>query len=86
MSIGFSTYGTLYPPYVALREQSSVRGFTLQSFFKFGNVNAVNYANQTTNIGASCLFVVSDAILVTAPHNGDYYIIDEAKLIFRENQ
>jgi hypothetical protein len=84
--IGFGTYGTLYPPNVAVRAQASVRGFTVSSFFKFGNVNAINYACITTDIGASVMFKVSDAVLVTAPHNGDYYIIDEEKLIFKENQ
>jgi hypothetical protein len=84
--IGFATYGMLYPPQIALRAQTSVRGFTISSFYKFGNVNAVNYACITTNIGASVLFKVDDAVLVTAPHNGDYYIIDEDKIIFKENQ
>jgi len=84
--IGFATYGTLYPPQIALRAQTSVRGFTISSFYKFGNVNAVNYACITTDNGASVLFKVADAVLVTAPHNGDYYIIDEDKIIFKENQ
>lgn len=84
--IGFGTYGTLYPPNVAVRAQTSVKGFAVSSFFRFGNVNAINYACITTDIGASVLFKVSDAILVTAPHNGDYYIIDEGKLVFKENQ
>ncbi len=83
--IGFATYGTLYPPQIALRAQTSIRGFTINSFYKFGNVNAVNYACIRTDVGASVLFKVEDAVLVTAPHNGSYYIIDEDKIIFKEN-
>ena len=84
--IGFATYGTLYPPQIALRVQPSTVGFTISSYYKFGNVNAVNYACITTDVGASVLFKLTDAVLVTAPHNGDYYLIDEDKIIFKENQ
>lgn len=84
--IGFATYGTLYPPQIALRAQTTVRGFTISSYYKFGNVNAVNYACITTDVGASVFFKVADAVLVTAPNNGDYYLIDENKIIFKENQ
>lgn len=84
--IGFATYGTLYPPQIALRVQTSRVGFTISSYYKFGNVNAVNYACIKTDVGASVLFKLTDAVLVTAPHNGDYYLIDEDKIIFKENQ
>lgn len=85
MSIGFSTYGTLYPPQVALKAQSSIKGFVVDSFHKFGNVNAINYACISTNVGASVLFKVDDAVLVTA-YGASYYVIDESKLLFKENQ
>lgn len=85
MSVGFATYGTLYPHQIAVTLQSSVRGFVTNSFYKFGNVNAVNYANQTTNIGASVLFKQADAVIATA-FGVTYYIIEEEQLIFKENQ
>lgn len=82
---GFATYGTLYPPQIALKLQSSVREFTSDSFHKFGNVNAVNYACIRTNVGASCFFALADAVIVTA-FGANYYIIDEDKILFKENQ
>lgn len=84
MSVGFSTYGTLLPPQVALKLQSSVKGFSSDSFHKFGNVNAVNYACITMNVGASVFFATDDAVIVTA-FGASYYIIDEDKIKFREN-
>lgn len=84
--IGFSTYGILYPPNVAVKLQNSVRGLTTSSFYKFGSVNAVNYACITTQVGASVLFKVSDAVLVTTLTSTAYYLIDEARLIMKEKQ
>ncbi len=79
-----STYGTLYPPFVSLQQSQSIQGFSsVPQGFNFGVVDSVNYANVITNVGASCLFEQKDAILVNVG-NGDYYIVDEKKLIFRE--
>lgn len=83
--MGFSTYGTLYPPFIALTISASRQGFKgVTKGLNFGTVNAVNYANIKTNIGASCLFKVEDARVVSA-HGTVYYLVTEDDIIMREN-
>lgn len=81
-----STYGFLYPPFVALMLSDSVQGLRLtpaNNDYAFGTVNAVNYNCIRTQVGKSVLFKKSEAILLT--HEQDnYFVVDEKDLVFQE--
>lgn len=79
-----ATYGVLYPKFVSLADTVSQQGVgILTKGYKWGIVDAVNYANFRTDVGARVIFREQDAALITAG-GVQYYIVDENDLIFKE--
>lgn len=84
--MSINVYCILYPDYVSVRPGSSTNGlFSDSDRYKFGVVDAVNYANVRTNVGNSVLFDTSRAAVVTQSNSvNTWYVIHEEDIIFKE--
>lgn len=76
---------TLYPPNVCLSLSASYYDIGGGDDLIFGSVYKINvYSIGSVQVGDNVSFNRTDARLVTQG-NGQYYIIDEEKLFFKED-
>jgi len=83
--MSINAYGLLYPDYVSVRPSTSTQGLFIDSQrYKFGIVDAVNYANIRTSVGNNVIFDSEGAVIITQPTN-TWFIVHESDIIFKES-